>query len=217
MKSVFKFRRLLLKQFRRRLTLGQTAWRNKGFSSPSPHSVKMAVLERYGSPDSTWIETGSYLGETASRLSRISKQVHSIEPEKTLFEFVSWRYKKIDNLKFYYGSSEKVLENLVRVQNSNTCFWLDGHFSGDITYRGHDSSPIIFELNVIEKYLADLENVRVLVDDVRDFTFQSNDSSYPNINYLVTWATKNNLNWTIEHDIFIAGFKLADTNGGLLH
>jgi hypothetical protein len=217
MQFEFKFWRLLLKQYRRRLTLSHIAWRKKGFSSPSPHSVKMAVLKRYGPPDSTWIETGSYLGETASRLSRMSKQVHSIEPEKSLFEFVSWRYKKIDNLKFYYGPSEKVLEDLVRVQNANTCFWLDGHFSGDITYRGDDSSPIIFELSVIEKYLANLENVRVLVDDVRDFAFQSNDSSYPNLNYLVSWASKNNLNWTIEHDIFIAGFKLADVNGGLLH
>lgn len=217
MQFVFKFWRLLVKQYRRRLTLSHVAWRKNGFASPSPHSVKMAVLERYGSFGSTWIETGSYLGETASRLSRISKQVHSIEPEKSLFEFVSWRYKKIVNLEFYYGPSEKVLEDLVRVQSANTCFWLDGHFSGDITYKGENSSPIIFELNIIEKYLANLENVRVFVDDVRDFAFQSNDSSYPNINYLVSWATKNNLNWTIEHDIFIAGFNLANTGGRSLN
>jgi prepilin-type processing-associated H-X9-DG protein len=31
-------------------------------------------------------------------------------------------------------------------------FWLDGHFSGDITFQGESISPIIKELNLIEKY-----------------------------------------------------------------
>jgi hypothetical protein len=205
-----KFWRLLFKQFKRRLFLSSFRWRKGGFTSPSPHFVKMAVLNRYGTAETTWVETGSYLGETSSRLAKVSKQVHSIEPEISLFKFVSWRYKRIKNLKFHYGTSEQILDDLVKNLEGDTCLWLDGHFSGDITFRGETSSPIIYELSIIEKYLPGFKQVRVLIDDVREFVSQSNDSSYPNIDYLVSWAQKNNLNWTIEHDIFVAGFEVSD-------
>ena len=205
-----KFWRLLLKQFRRRLFLSSFRWRKGGFTSPSPHFVKMAVLNRYQTAETTWIETGSYLGETSSKLAKVSKQVHSIEPEISLFKYVQWRYKRLINLKFHHGTSEQILDDLVKNLEGDTCFWLDGHFSGDITFRGETSSPIIYELSVIERHLNKLGQVRVFVDDVRDFVFQSNDSSYPNIDYLVSWAQRNKLNWTIEHDIFVAGFEISN-------
>jgi hypothetical protein len=166
----------------------------------------MEVLRRWGGRETTWVETGSYLGETSSKLAKISKQVHSLEPDVGLFQYVSWRYRNAENLTFYLGTSEQILEDIVKNLQSDISFWLDGHFSGDITFKGELSSPIVNELEIIARYLPNLTNVRVLVDDVRDFVFGSKDESYPSIDYLVSWARKNNLYWTIEHDIFIASY-----------
>ena len=36
---------------------------------------------------------------------------------------------------------------------------------------------------------------------------EQEDGAYPEVNSLVSWATKNGLSWTIEYDIFIAKSK----------
>ena len=58
------------------------------------------------------------------------------------------------------------------------------------------------ELEIIEKNLKNFKNVKILIDDIR--LFNLNYHNYPNINEIVDWCKKNQLQWTIEQDIFIA-------------
>ena len=85
------------------------------------------------------------------------------------------------------------------------CCWLDGHFSGGSTFQGTKISPIREELSIIQRYIHKFNKIVVLIDDVYDF--YDDPESYPPLNYYVEWSTENNLNWIIEHGIFISKSK----------
>jgi len=50
--------------------LENAQWRQRGYAAPSPPHVKHALLLRVGMPEETWIETGTYLGDTTALLAR---------------------------------------------------------------------------------------------------------------------------------------------------
>ena len=177
---------------------GQTA----GYAPPSPHFVKQAVLLRHGIKDCTWIETGTFLGSTTKLLAQNFKSVHTIEPSAECLAIARRNTKNDSNITFYNGTSEDYFEQACGSVNGDICFWLDGHYSAGITYQGEQDSPILHELSTIEKYLHKYHLVVVIVDDIRCSHLNSED--YPSLNFYVEWANKNNLQWIIEHDAFIA-------------
>jgi hypothetical protein len=158
--------------------------------------------------DGAWVETGTYLGDTTKFLTRNFQQnkVITLEPDERIYRFTAHRLRKFKNIEFINGSSELEFDNVLSKLQGSVNFWLDGHFSGDITFKGDLFSPVIKELEMIEKHISRMKKVCVLIDDIRNFNDDS-ESGYPSRNYLVDWANKNNLNWLIEHDIFIAGSK----------
>ena len=166
----------------------------------------MHVLQRYGFPNATWIETGTYLGETTATLSKSAQQVLSLEPAENLYNFTKRRLRKKRNIKIINGTSEELFQSTIDGIHDPVCFWLDGHASGDITYCGNATTPIVHELEAIAKSRPKWNEISVLVDDVRGFNqeFSDNGGGYPSINFLVNWAKECNLGWRIEHDIFIA-------------
>lgn len=180
-------------------------WRTSGYSAPSPFPVKIECLTRHSLPDTTWIETGTYVGDTAFALSKIAQHVYTIEPEPLLFERAIVRFSAVQNVDVVFGLSEEKLPMVLERVSGNVNLWLDGHFSEGVTHRGPVETPILEELNVIEGHLQRLNRVCVLVDDVRLFEpSRTSSSAYPPLDLLVDWARKNNLNWHIEHDIFVA-------------
>jgi len=66
--------------------LENAQWRHRGYAAPSPPHVKHALLLRVGMPEETWIETGTYLGDTTALLARRARMVYSIELEPKLYE-----------------------------------------------------------------------------------------------------------------------------------
>jgi hypothetical protein len=163
------------------------------------------VLLRNGLPDSTWIETGTYLGETTRFLAKRSRFVYSLEPEPTLFANAKELFKRTGNVRIINGTSETVLPSLLPTISGKVNFWLDGHYSAGLTFKGPQDSPIGDELSCIAKNLAHFSRVCVLIDDVRLFVGNSSENSgYLPLEFLVTWAKDNNLQWHIEHDIFVA-------------
>jgi hypothetical protein len=196
-----------LKLIKRKLNIFEDVkWYLKGYPMPATKRAKLNVLKRYSFPRANWIETGTYLGETTLKLSRIANEVISLEPQKPLYEFTSSRFKKIANIQIIFGTSEAEFENVTKNTLDPVCFWLDGHSSGDITFQGDSSTPVSHELRIIQKYLPTWKNVTIYVDDVREFTDSEapDNSGYPSINYLINWASECQLGWRIEHDIFIA-------------
>ena len=113
-------------------------------------------------------------------------------------------------MEIFFSKSEEILQTiLIKERNfENLCIYLDAHLCKDHirnvdTFGSKNTStPIIDELKIIEKNLKNFKNIKILIDDIRLFSL--NYHNYPNINEIVDWCKKNQLQWTIEQDIFIA-------------
>jgi hypothetical protein len=196
--------KLWLKVFKRLIRPSFLLWVYQDFNLPAPQRVKTRVLQRNAFIEGNWIETGTYLGDTTRFLAKTFPNliVTSLEPDFTLFSFNKSRLSKFHNIKLVNSTSENSLSDLVSNETGTLNFWLDGHFSGDITFKGQIYSPILEELNIIERNISRLK-VCVFIDDIRDFTGDE-QTGYPSKNKLVDWANRNNCEWHIEMDIFIA-------------
>lgn len=180
-------------------------WAERGYASPSPSFIKRQVVLRSGIPGATWVETGTYKGDTAALLSDNAKKVFTIEPAEHLYAAAKRRFASKPNVEVIHGLSEEVFPQLVPKLVGEINFWLDGHFSSGITHQGPKDTPIEEELACIEKYIGNFTKLAVLVDDVRCFDpTLPNCAGYPKLDVLIDWARKNNMAWHIEHDIFVA-------------
>ena len=190
-------------------------WRQSGYSSPVPHSVKISILKNWGGKE-FWIESGTYLGDTANELGKFAKEVHTVEPSLEFFKLASRNCQKNKNIYLYNGLSEILLpEILDKILSTkimpNISFWLDGHFSQNNTYKGPKDTPILEELDHISKKLKQLGSVQIFIDDTRLFSkLKPATEEYPPLSSLVFWAEKNDLGWLIEQDIFIISNKYAN-------
>ena len=182
-------------------------WHQRNYEAPSPSLIKQRVLLRNSLPTGTWIETGTYLGDTTHFLSKRFSKVISIEPEPSLFTQAKKRFAGTPHVEIICGSSETVFPKLLPNLSGDLNFWLDGHYSGGITwatYQGGVDTPITLELEQIEEHMGKFNQVSVLVDDVRIFQNSDPKSGYPSLDYLVEWARRTGMKWHIEHDIFVA-------------
>ena len=167
-------------------------------------SLSQGVLTRYGLPDATWVETGTYLGDTTEFLARTARIVYSIEPGLKLYADACKRFAHHANVKVINGLSEDVLPALLPVLTGDVCFWLDGHYTDESTHKGPQDTPILDELNCIGDNLSRFEDMVVLIDDVHLFNGEKHIyGAYPKIEDIMDWAIDHEMNWHIEHDIFI--------------
>jgi hypothetical protein len=112
-----------------------------------------------------FVETGTYEGESALKMSQYFKRVFTIEASDNLFKISQHKLKKFDNIEAYLGDSRKILNSIIEIEN-NVLFWLDAHWSGGNTYGENDECPVIEELNAIFKHK---KNYAILIDDARLF------------------------------------------------
>ena len=199
---LFTFRNLTREQLDSIRSLHRRNW-----EEPSPRIVKDFVLAKWGGRG-VWIETGTYYGETTEMLARIAQKVYSIEPSFELVELAKKKFMSVDSVSILPGTSEQVLGNLlsqiIKNETLDISFWLDGHYSEGNTFLGENETPIVQELDAISGFIPRFSEITILVDDVRCFRPQiPRWRSYPDLNYLVSWANEQGLFWTIEHDIFI--------------
>lgn len=179
------------------------AWEERRYSSPSPSHIKRSVLLRLGIPDAIWVETGTFMGDTAAMLATIASAVYTIEPEKKLYESAAARFAQDSKVHAIHGLSEDVFPTLLPTLSGDVNFWLDGHYSGGITHQGPTDCPVRDELSNISANMEKFSKVMVMIDDVRCFNPSVPEyKDYPDINYLVDWARANRMRWHIEHDIF---------------
>jgi len=175
------------------------------FSEPFPTFIKKKVLKEYSSSSTIWVETGTLVGDTAKYLSKIAKFVYTIEPSEKYYNLSVKNLKNYENIKIYNATSENKLNDILEIikPNSDVCFWLDGHWSGGDTFKGETDTPILSELDTIERYLNNFSKLNILIDDFRIFDIGNNVDTYPSKEVLIEYAAKNNLKWRITRDIFI--------------
>lgn len=179
-------------------------WVERDFALPASNAVKNKVLSRYAIPDATWIESGTFYGNTSAFLAGIGKIVYTIEPSEVMFNIGKKKLEKIKNVTQLFGTSEDILPQLCAEIQGNICFWLDGHYSSGETYKGQNETPILEEMRIIGMHLKNYENICVFIDDVRCFNPEMKEyENYPSVSWLVQTADEWGMQWKIEHDIFI--------------
>lgn len=178
-------------------------WGKNNFLQNSPQLIKEIVLDKYGDTNAPWVETGTFTGKTTDFLRERYSHVYTIEPEIKLYNAALKRFSG-KNVTLYNDVSENVFPKLLKNLSGNINFWLDGHYSGDGTFKGKKNCPVEDELNAIEANLINFNKVTILIDDVRCFlSHEPEYSGYPSVDFLVDWARRFNMSWRIEHDIFI--------------
>ena len=180
------------------------AWEERGWAAPSPPFVKRTVLRRYSLPSATWIETGTFRGDTTAFLASFARKVVTIEPEPAFFARARDRFCDEEAVEVVHGLSEVVLPLLLPSVRGPVCFWLDGHYSSPGTFRGPLETPVLEELAAIEASIDRFDGVVVLIDDIRNFAGTTAKASYPSLDLVVDWSRRNRMQWHVEHDILIA-------------
>lgn len=112
------------------------------------------------------IETGTYMGYTAKRMSRIFKKVITIEMSDKMYNVACNNLKDVENVELIKGDSREILNTLLD-KLDNVLFWLDAHYSGGETYGKNDECPLVKELEII--FSKKLKNFVILIDDARLF------------------------------------------------
>jgi hypothetical protein len=203
MKSIIK--KLLPKKLRKFLVelLQIQRWRARGYLENAPQLVKQNLFVKYGVPQAQWVETGTHLGETTDFLSKNYSFVYSIEPGKELYKNAMKKFLN-QNVELFNGVSEDVMPSLLPRLKGDINFWLDGHYSAGVTFKGNKNCPVEEELIAIKNNLLNFTKVSILIDDIRCFLpTNTTYSDYPSIDFLVDWARVNNFNWRVEQDVFV--------------
>ena len=108
------------------------------------------------------------------------------------------------NVELFNGVSEDIMPSLLLRLKGDINFWLDGHYSAGVTFKGNKDCPVEEELIAIKNNLLNFTKVSILIDDVRCFLpTNTTYSDYPSIDFLVDWARVNDFNWRVEQDVFV--------------
>lgn len=145
------------------------AWEQQGSPVPPPHAYKQRVVRQYARKHSlqVLIETGTYLGDMVEATRTEFRQIHSIELDQELHRRAAQRFAAQANVTIMQGDSGEVLPRLLDSLTAPALFWLDGHYSADITAKGDKDTPIVSELRSIARH--PVKGHVILIDDARCF------------------------------------------------
>jgi hypothetical protein len=114
----------------------------------------------------TFVETGTYQGETALFASRVFPEVVTIEGSDELYAAARKRLQDCPNVACLCGDSRQHLASITGDLLGRVLFWLDAHWSGGITFGRNAECPLLDELQAI--YSSPCEPF-VVIDDARFF------------------------------------------------
>lgn len=145
------------------------------------------------------LETGTYLGDGASLLSKHFSKVFTIERDEALAANATRRFVKVGSVKVLQGSSRDMLIPNMPARDTPAFFWLDAHFSGGVTAGADDPCPLEFELSSICE-ARDVENTIILIDDVRGAV---GANGWPSVTEISGIASRHGFQGVIVDDVFV--------------
>lgn len=123
------------------------------------------LFSKYKNNYSTFIETGTYLGDgVQAALNAGFSNVISIELAPTHYNICKNRFTTNTNVEILFGDSRLLLPNILKTHNENILFWLDAHCSGGETTGDGVEDTIEKELMVLKD--AKMKNFTLLLDDM---------------------------------------------------
>lgn len=114
----------------------------------------------------SFIETGTYAGDTTEEAAKVFAEVYSIEIYEPLYEKAQKRFSQHPNVSLYLGDTSTQLYQMISDSSGNRLYWLDAHSSGGGTGGVPGFSPILHELDQIYNHGENNESV-ILIDDMR--------------------------------------------------
>ena len=132
--------------------------------SLDPHLVQ--ALKR-SLPLATFVETGTFRGDTTAAMSPYFKKLYTAELAEELFNKAKLRFEKTSNVNVIHGSSPEILSSLSsELTDQSVLYWLDAHWCGGETDGRTYECPLIAEIAAIGSLN---EQSVVLIDDARFF------------------------------------------------
>lgn len=115
----------------------------------------------------TFVETGTFYGQTTQAAAEIFGAVHTIELSTELHQRAVQLFAGNHRVQAHQGESADVLARILPDIKQPVLFWLDAHYSEANTACGRENTPIIAELEAIRA--AGIRDALILVDDLRCF------------------------------------------------
>lgn len=146
-----------------------TKYRLQGSPIPPPQAVKLKWIRYFQSRFQLhcFVESGTFHGQTVAAVANRFDRVLSIELDDKLWENAAQRFSSWPQVTIMHGDSGKVLVRELAKFDGPCLFWLDGHYSGGITAKAEQNTPILAELEAISHHM-NLCHV-ILIDDARLF------------------------------------------------
>jgi hypothetical protein len=172
-------------------------WIKEGNPIPPPHAVKQKIISDYKLKYNinNLIETGTLHGEMIEALKREFKTLFSIELDLKLFNEAKSRFKYDRNVNIVHGDSGLKIFDVIKLIDTKSIFWLDGHYSGTYTALGDLECPIFGEIDGI--FSGKIKDHIILIDDARCF---NGHNSYPAKEDLLDYIHKYNKNYKMSVD-----------------
>lgn len=114
----------------------------------------------------TFIETGTYNGDTTFTVEPYFKQIYTIEISDMYYQRTKAKYKG-QKINFLFGDSSIVLKGLLGGLSTDAIFFLDGHWSSQDTGRGVKDCPLMEEIEHINTLFK--HKAIIIIDDYRLF------------------------------------------------
>jgi len=127
----------------------------------------------------TFVETGTYKGDTTRRAASIFEHVFTIEGDPHRYKKTLSTFMEYPNIVPLLGNSRIALYSLLKQINEPVIFWLDAHWCGgsaiEVSSANGDECPLLDELAAIQHHNLAHEHI-ILIDDARLF---QNPPPYP--------------------------------------
>jgi hypothetical protein len=116
----------------------------------------------------SFIETGTFVGDTIASLQQDFDKLISIELSEELYNKSRLRLGAFPNVELIRGDSAgRLAQALNQCNGGNSLVWLDAHYSGGVTAKGNENTPIIQEIDSVTRCGTGLDVI--LIDDLRLF------------------------------------------------
>lgn len=164
----------------------------------------------------TFVETGSYMGDTAAFVADKFEDVFTIEQSTPIYMKTANRLKQYSNVNALLGSSPEMLKALQpSLTEDSVVYWLDAHWCGGETSKADGECPLLEELAAIGSLNA--ESV-ILIDDARYFISPPPNahkaSDWPNLDQVMSafasMTKGTHRTWVINDVIIYAPITVAE-------
>jgi len=154
------------------------------FDVRNPHSyskVRQIKALANRTKSRVFVETGTFLGNTAMRCSGTFERVITIELDEALFRRSSAFLSNRKNVLCLQGDALELLPSVFEISDvRDALIFLDGHFSGGVTAHGELAEPACEEITAVAKHRDKIN--AVIVDDFRCF---GRDKGWPKRSFLL--------------------------------